>query len=158
MNYNKLEDMGDSGDALPRHIQSKDINPNGSVSLENTPIVNMRNDNESEEKAARRKKHIKWGIIGGILLIVVVLAIVLPIVLIKKGGGGGGGGDDHGPLPPGRMNPYTSIGNMPTVSGSRSSVSGYLIASNVLSNSIQEKAKEAIPKQFLNFLTSETNP
>ena len=89
MNYKKLEDS-DTPENV-RHIQSKDINPGGSVSLENTPLVNIKTDDS--DKAARRKKHIKWGIIGGIILIVVVLAIVLPIVLIKKGGGGGDNGD-----------------------------------------------------------------
>jgi hypothetical protein len=38
---------------------------------------------DPEEKAAKRKKIIKWSIIGGLSAIVLTLAIVLPIVLIK---------------------------------------------------------------------------
>lgn len=40
--------------------------------------------NTPADQEARRKKYIKWGIIGSIVLIIVVLAIVLPLVLIKK--------------------------------------------------------------------------
>ena len=41
---------------------------------------------EAEQAAAKRKKMIKWGLIGGAITIVVVLAIVLPIVLTRKSG------------------------------------------------------------------------
>lgn len=94
MQYNKLEDT-DNTDGGGKHIQSKEIINGGSISLD-----------RGLDADARRKKHIKWGIIGAIILIIVILAIVLPLVLIKKGGGGG---DQHGPLPPGKMNPYQSI-------------------------------------------------
>jgi hypothetical protein len=64
---------------------------------------------ENEEK---RRKMIKWGIIGAVGLIIVILAIVLPLTL-------GGGGDNPGPKPPpspvgptplpsGLMNPYST--------------------------------------------------
>ena len=36
------------------------------------------------EADAKKKKYIKWGLIGGAITIVVVLAIVLPIVLTNK--------------------------------------------------------------------------
>jgi hypothetical protein len=45
-------------------------------------------DTHSETNAltadAKKKKYIKWGIIGAIILVAVVLAIVLPITLTKK--------------------------------------------------------------------------
>ena len=64
---------------------------------------------EADEKALKRKKIIKWSIIGGIGAIVLTLAIVLPIVLIKP--------DKpptpppHPPLPGGASNPYVSLPN-----------------------------------------------
>ena len=61
---------------------------------------------EIDEKAALRKKRIKWGIIGGLILIVVVLAIVLPLTLIHHGDDPFPPCDPHGPLGPGAMNPY----------------------------------------------------
>jgi len=50
----------------------------------------------------KRKKVIKWGIIGALILIAVILAIVLPLTLSKKDGGG------NGPITPvaPHYNPY----------------------------------------------------
>ena len=62
---------------------------------------------EPDEKALKRKKIIKWSIIGGLGAIVLTLAIVLPIVLIKPNNPV----DPHGPLPPGVSNPYTQVPN-----------------------------------------------
>lgn len=59
-----------------------------------------------DERSQKRKKYIKWGIIGAIIVIAVILAIVLPLTLKK----GGGGGDDNGPVPQPpltKQNPYT---------------------------------------------------
>ena len=59
------------------------------------------------DQGIRRKKFIKYGIIGSVLLIIAALAIVLPIVLIKKTDDNNNNDDHgHGPLPPGKMNPY----------------------------------------------------
>ena len=71
----------------------------GSVSITEGQIATPTDDPN-----IKRKKYIKWGIIGGVALIVVILAIVLPLVLIKKHVDPG-----HEPLPPGEMNPYQSI-------------------------------------------------
>ena len=67
-----------------------------------TDAQSIRND-----QAIRRKKIIKYGIIGSVLLIIATLSIVLPIVLIKKTDDNNNNDDHgHGPLPPGKMNPY----------------------------------------------------
>lgn len=50
----------------------------------------------------RRKKYIKWGIIGGIALIALILAIVLPLTLKSDGGGG----NPDTPVIPKHYNPY----------------------------------------------------
>lgn len=42
----------------------------------------------------KKKKYIKWGIIGGLILIALTLAIVLPLTL------GGGRGPEPTPTPP----------------------------------------------------------
>jgi len=118
MQYNKLEDS-DTGNNV-RHIQSQNINPGGSVSVDAAGLLPG-----IETPEAKRKKYIKWGIIGGIALIAVVLAIVLPLTL---GGGGGNNGDNHGPLAPGQMNPYDSVQGSEVYSPSGSSFSGYLLA------------------------------
>ncbi len=54
---------------------------------------------ESWSEKEKRKKIIKWSIIGAVILIIVVLAIVLPLVLIKH--------DDNPVDPPlAYYNPY----------------------------------------------------
>ena len=62
-----------------------------------------------DEKAIKKKKYIKWGIIGALILIAVILAIVLPITLSKKDNGGGDGPTPPPPGPPipESYNPYT---------------------------------------------------
>jgi hypothetical protein len=74
----------------------------------------------------RKKKIIKWGLIGGAITIVVVLAIVLPIVLSNKGGNPeppGPPGPDR-PFPP-AYNPYESWG---PITDSEDQVSGFIYA------------------------------
>jgi hypothetical protein len=66
----------------------------------------------AEEK---KKKYVKWGIIGGIALIVIILAIVLPIVL---GGKKIPPTPPHPPLPGGLSNPYVSVPGSLKSSGS----------------------------------------
>lgn len=117
MQYNKLEDSDTGQD--PRHIQSNEIINGGSVSVEGQGALLG-----AESAEARRKKYIKYGVIGGIVLIVVILAIVLPLTLINHEDPG----DGHGPLPPGQMNPYSSISGSQHFSGSGSSFRGYLVA------------------------------
>lgn len=142
MQYNKLEDT--SGD--PRHIQSKEINAGGSVSIDPNHLTSGATP---DEEAARRKK-VKWMIIGGILFVVVVLAIVLPLTLIKHGGGG----DDHGPLAPGQMNPYDAISNTLVYDGSGTRFSGMLLVDLNQKRMIEENghAMNAVPQQFRHFL------
>jgi hypothetical protein len=63
-------------------------------------MINKTKDDKSDNEFttggapadAKRKKYIKWGIIGAIILIVVILAIVLPITLTHK--------DNDNPTPP----------------------------------------------------------
>lgn len=55
-----------------------------------------------DDAQAKRKKYIKWGIIGGIALIVVILAIVLPLTLMHHDDNPISPVDPHGPLPPAR--------------------------------------------------------
>lgn len=70
-------------------------------------------DREVDHASIKRKKYIKWGLIGTGIVIALILVIVLPIVLTKKkddngGGGGGGGGGNDVPQPPlDKVNPYT---------------------------------------------------
>ena len=128
MQYEKLvEDTTQDEFKDPRHIQSKDINP-GSISVDPNLFT--------PDADAKRKKYIKWGIIGGIVLILVVLAIVLPLVLIK----GGGGGDDNGrkPLPPGQMNPYSTVPGSSVRGGSGESASGQLLIGDLNGNADQK--------------------
>ncbi len=49
-------------------------------------VINKTKDvtGDDQSQDIRRKKTIKYSIIGGIVLIVVILAIVLPIVLLNK--------------------------------------------------------------------------
>jgi hypothetical protein len=42
------------------------------------------NEGDSRWSDEKKRKYIKWGLIGGVILIALVLAIVLPIVLAKK--------------------------------------------------------------------------
>jgi len=60
-------------------------------------------DMDHDLKQAKRRKMIKWGIIGTIILVVLVLVIVLPIVLTRSSGGGGG---NVVPVTPGGGNNY----------------------------------------------------
>jgi hypothetical protein len=87
-------------------------------------MINKTKDDKTEDAMsganaltadAKKKKYIKWGIIGAIILIVVVLAIVLPITLTKKN-------NDNPitpptppappgpPIPDGDWNPYATDG------------------------------------------------
>ena len=62
-----------------------------------------------DQRAAKRKKIIKWSIIGGIGAIVLTLAIVLPIVLIKPNKPPTP--TPNPPLPGGANNPYAPVPN-----------------------------------------------
>ena len=77
-------------------------------------------DNEAAQ--AKRKKIIKWSIIGGVGGIILILAIVLPIVLIKPNNPV----DPHGPLAPGVSNPYGAVPNSLTSDPSGTRWSGKL--------------------------------
>lgn len=72
-------------------------------------MINTRENisGTQDPRQQKRKKYIKWGIIGGIILIAVILAIVLPLTLKSSGGGGGGNGPV--PQPPiDKQNPYNA--------------------------------------------------
>lgn len=75
----------------------------------------------------KKRKLIKWGVIGGITLIILILAIVLPLTL---------GGDKPSPppspvgpppLPGGLMNPYSTVGAETKASASGTELSGELL-------------------------------
>ena len=113
----------------PAHIQSKErlTVPFGeSVSVTDQKEIIADADNGKEE---RRKKYIKWGIIGAICLIVLTLAIVLPLTL--------GHHDDPVdpvvPIVPENVNPYISIPGTRRMSGAGVNVTGYLLV-NVSNN------------------------
>ena len=93
-------------------------------------LINKTKDQTADDlndSTVRRKKTIKYSIIGGIVLIVVVLAIVLPIVLLNKK-------NDDNPVPPtpdppkppipSGDNPYSVDTN--TISDDQISVKGQL--------------------------------
>ena len=61
---------------------------------------------EGQEAELKKKKCIKWSIIGGLGAIVLTLAIVLPIVLIKPSPPPT---PPHPPLPGGLSNPYVQV-------------------------------------------------
>jgi hypothetical protein len=102
---------------------------------------------ELDEKAAKRKKIIKWSIIGGLGAIVLTLAIVLPIVLIKPNPKV----DPHGPLPPGVSNPYNSVPNSLSSDPSGTVWAGKLQIQNIniTSSEFLEGLEQSIPKSFL---------
>ena len=102
---------------------------------------------ESDEKAAKRKKIIKWSIIGGLGAIVLTLAIVLPIVLIKPDPKV----DPHGPLPPGVSNPYAEVPNSLSSDPAGTVWKGKLQIQgiNITSEEVLARMEESIPKSFL---------
>lgn len=138
MQYNNLEDSGETP------LQGKNINPSGSVTIEN----NLAQLNQ-EDADAKRKKYIKWGIIGAVILIVVTLAIVLPLTL--GGGGGDNPVDPHPPLPAGLMNPYNAVPGSAKYAGSGNQFSGSLQSIDV-DKLTQAAAHDVIPKEFLQYL------
>lgn len=75
-------------------------------------MINTRENisGTQDPRSQKKKKYIKWGIIGGIILIAVILAIVLPLTLKSSGGGG----DNNGPVPQpplDKENPYSADPN-----------------------------------------------
>jgi hypothetical protein len=75
----------------------KDANASGAeAGINKTNQTGDLNDSE-----IRKKKTIRYAIIGGVVLVVVILAIVLPIVLMNK----------DVPLPPGPTPPVPSGDN-----------------------------------------------
>jgi hypothetical protein len=101
----------------------------------------------------KKRKLIKWGIIGGVTLIIVILAIVLPLTL---------GGDKPSPppspigpspLPGGLMNPYSTVGTETKASASGTDLSGELILNLNSEEQIKrwtESALNLVPRSFLN--------
>jgi hypothetical protein len=71
---------------------------------ENETTVHHEED-DSPDMDEKRRKYIKWGIIGGVVTVCVVLAIVLPLTL-------GGGGKPPGPTPP-APKPVVAAGQNP---------------------------------------------
>jgi flagellar basal body-associated protein FliL len=74
-----------------RNPRVQDLSANDDeMKVSRTSDVNMVDD----EKAAKRKKMIKWIIIGSAITVCIILAIVLPIVLTKSS-------NPDDPVPPG---------------------------------------------------------
>lgn len=102
----------------------------------------------------KKRKLIKWGVIGGVTLIIVILAIVLPLTL---------GGDKPSPPPPspigpsplpgGLMNPYSTVGSETKASASGTDLSGELILNLNTEEQIKrwtQSALSLVPRSFLN--------
>lgn len=86
--------------------KDSDLEPltNSGYNVNNTKGQNTTElDNEIQ---ARKKKKIKYGLIGGVALIALVLIIVLPIVLVKKKDDHHDD-DHHDDHPPLETNPYS---------------------------------------------------
>ena len=96
----------DDGDSITREPLR------GGENINATAIKGRDYSSIIDQKAIKRKKFIKWGIIISLILIAVILAIVLPITLSKNSGGGdnpGPGPDPPTPPPPiipEHYNPY----------------------------------------------------
>lgn len=90
MNHRKQEDDDNDSEGTRTELL-----PGGQVNATSGNSGTTR----TPEQQAKRKKIIKWGIIGAIITIIIILAIVLPLTLIKS--------DDNNspPFPPG-FNPY----------------------------------------------------
>ncbi len=142
----------------PRHIQSQDAGRISAIESPAMPLLNSGTDgagggavdvrlSESEAAQAKRKKIIKWSIIGGVGAIILTLAIVLPIVLIKPNNPI----DPHGPLGPGVSNPYDSVPNSLTSdpSGTRWSGKLQIEGINITSEEFISRLESSIPKSFL---------
>ncbi len=141
----------------PKHIQSAsaEIGRVSGIDNPNVPLLNSGTGgagadvrlSEPDEQAAKRKKIIKWSIIGGLGAIVLTLAIVLPIVLIKPAPKP----DPHGPLPDGVSNPYNEVPNSLTSDPSGTVWSGKLQIQgiNITSSEFLERLEQSIPKSFL---------
>jgi hypothetical protein len=86
-------------------LQSNDIN--GGASVAHTDRDKLLGNSGSTEADDKKKKMLKWGIIGGLVLIITILAIVLPLTLRKKPPPNPIGPT---PLPGGLMNPYSTVG------------------------------------------------
>ncbi len=102
----------------------------------------------------KKRKLIKWGVIGGVTLIIVIIAIVLPLTL---------GGDKPSPPPPspigptplpgGLMNPYSTVGSETKASASGTDLSGELILNLNTEEQIEKWTQSAlrlVPRSFLN--------
>jgi len=81
----------DTDDEMRRHHNVNATRDND----ESRDLLRPSFDGEYDDKEAKRRKFIKWAVIGGIGLTIITLAIVLPIVLTK-----GGGKDPDNPPPP----------------------------------------------------------
>ena len=109
--------------------------------------TNSKINDETAE--AKKKKYIKWGIIGGIGLIVIILAIVLPLTL---GGHKNPPGPPHPPLPGGVSNPYVSLPGSLKSSGSGNMIQGQLQVQGVNITSqqfINHAMENIVPRTFL---------
>lgn len=94
-------------------------------------------DANMAQAAAKKKKMIKWGLIGGAIAIVVVLAIVLPIVLSNKGENPGPG---PGPEP---VNPIPYIYNpyeLTALQNTEDKISGYIYANGTYDEALHSNA------------------
>ena len=149
MQYDKFDDTN-TGGVDQQHIQTKDINAGGSVSIEANHLTSGQSPLLTNEAEAARRKKIKWIIFISLIVIVVVLSIVLPLTLIHHDNDN----DGHGPLPPGQMNPYGAIHNTAKYDGSGTRFSGYLLADISKKAQLEKKmlAMNAVPQQFLQFL------
>ena len=70
---------------MKKNSNYDDENSEEKLIKDNQKIQNQTKEaTQDMEQSERKKKIIKWSVIGGIVTIAVVLAIVLPITLKKK--------------------------------------------------------------------------
>ena len=141
-----------TGDRIHR---SQDINGGSVDPTERDKLLGNGSDGNTQDE--KKRKLIKWGIIGGIALIIIVLAIVLPLTL-------GGGDNPPGPRPPpspvgptplpgGLMNPYSTVGAATKASASGTELSGELLLNLNSEEEIKrwtQSALRLVPRSFLN--------
>jgi hypothetical protein len=99
----------------------------------------------------RKKKYIKWGVIGGVILIIVILAIVLPISL-----GGGGNKPEPTPGPPAPIDEGINFYMVQNETKTAYSLSGILIFNDTIKDA--NKLVEEMVHDKISQLQSTADP